>query len=398
MKKRKNRTIYGVGINDADYQVSIRDANGVEWRCPFYKVWKNMFARCYSPAYQRNNKTYIGCTVDERWWSFMAFRGWMVEQDWEGKALDKDFMFDGNKVYGPDTCLFLHQSVNRLFTGTGNLYATYKGFYVRIKEFFREDIAAYSFAYARIREGITDIDEILRLREISLQGKVVVDSDGNELSLKLLCKEYDVDYKTVVTRLSPSSGWKDSSLYACLVYNEKPQSPAYVMTTSDGVWYQFTSKDEISDYLHVSSALLNLYIDKCNNNLSKLIKLIREHPKHDGRTLYTIDGVSKYKEDWCKHYGTSKSRVEGAQSRLGIPFEEAVQLVPERVRSVEFNGVKMSVKDLWISFGIDPKRANTVKSQKNYTFLQTLRHFGIDTTDMVVVALWDSRSCLLAPH
>lgn len=103
----KESLVYGVGINDADYPVSARDENGKEWRCPFYKTWKNMLARCYSPAFQRNQPLYKGCSVDERWHRFSHFKSWMLEQDWEDKQLDKDRKFEGNQVYMVQILAFL---------------------------------------------------------------------------------------------------------------------------------------------------------------------------------------------------------------------------------------------------------------------------------------------------
>jgi hypothetical protein len=38
----------------------------------------------------------------------------MMQQDWYGKVLDKDIIKPGNKVYGPDACLFVSQAINSL--------------------------------------------------------------------------------------------------------------------------------------------------------------------------------------------------------------------------------------------------------------------------------------------
>ena len=42
----------------------------------------------------------------------MRFRAWMETQDWEGKQLDKDILFQGNKEYSPSTCVFVDGIVN----------------------------------------------------------------------------------------------------------------------------------------------------------------------------------------------------------------------------------------------------------------------------------------------
>ena len=46
---------------------------------------------------------------------FTNFKSWMIVQDWEGKQLDKDILFEGNNLYGPDTCVFVTRMTN-MFT------------------------------------------------------------------------------------------------------------------------------------------------------------------------------------------------------------------------------------------------------------------------------------------
>ena len=50
------------------------------------------------------------------WLSFMQFRAWMVQQDWEGMDLDKDLLIYGNKLYGPETCCFVSRALNNLLS------------------------------------------------------------------------------------------------------------------------------------------------------------------------------------------------------------------------------------------------------------------------------------------
>ena len=123
------KLVYGVGINDADYVIqkmeTIKCIDGkikykLIWFCPFYRVWRSMVERCYSDKYQSRQPTYKGCSVSEEWKTFSNFKAWMVTQDWEGKSLDKDLLIEGNKVYGPDTCVFVTRMVNNFTIDSGS--------------------------------------------------------------------------------------------------------------------------------------------------------------------------------------------------------------------------------------------------------------------------------------
>ena len=130
MKKRK--LICGVGVNDADYVVQVKEVTEgryksgakkakVVWRCPYYTKWVSMLRRCYSAKYHASRPTYKGCTVCDEWLTFSNFRGWMITQEWEGKELDKDLLGRGSKVYSPNTCVFIPREVNTFITNnTGN--------------------------------------------------------------------------------------------------------------------------------------------------------------------------------------------------------------------------------------------------------------------------------------
>ena len=126
MKAKK--LVYGVGINDADYvtrKMETIEVNGVRkkklvWECHYYRTWKSMLKRCYSPKYQEKRPTYKGCSVSEEWLTFSVFKSWMEKQDFEDKQLDKDLLFEGNKVYSEETCAFVNKTVNLFTTDRGN--------------------------------------------------------------------------------------------------------------------------------------------------------------------------------------------------------------------------------------------------------------------------------------
>lgn len=113
--------VFGVAVNDADYDISRYDviisSDGERkrkqvWICPFYKTWAEMLRRCYTESLQAKRPTYKGCTVCDEWLRFSNFKAWMENQDWKGKQLDKDVLFQGNKIYSPTACVFVSRAVN----------------------------------------------------------------------------------------------------------------------------------------------------------------------------------------------------------------------------------------------------------------------------------------------
>ena len=116
MVKKRNKKLYGVGINDADYFVCYY-INGKQVMCPIYRRWKGMLERCYSQTYRKKYPTYGACCVVDSWLRFSNFKMWMEKQDWEGKVLDKDLLVKDNKLYSQDTCIFITNELN-LFIST----------------------------------------------------------------------------------------------------------------------------------------------------------------------------------------------------------------------------------------------------------------------------------------
>lgn len=108
--------VFGVGLND-------NPASG-SGNCPYYAVWHSMLSRCYSAKTQVKNPAYIGCSVAPEWLRFSNFKAWMMTQQWEGLQIDKDILVLGNKVYSPDTCLFVTSEVNNLIKKNRGKYAT----------------------------------------------------------------------------------------------------------------------------------------------------------------------------------------------------------------------------------------------------------------------------------
>lgn len=115
------RPLYGVGINDADYDIyKYEYVNGKRvfaFRCPYYDRWAGLLQRCYSSKWHMKQPSYKDCEICDEWRVFSNFKAWMEKQDWEGKHLDKDLLVEGNKVYGPETCVFLPRVINNFIAG-----------------------------------------------------------------------------------------------------------------------------------------------------------------------------------------------------------------------------------------------------------------------------------------
>lgn len=112
-------TVCGFGINDSSYITSMQ-ISGKTVHCPFYRAWHDMVNRCYSSKVKDRQPAYIGCSVINEWLIFSNFKKWMIKQDWKGKQLDKDIIIPGNKVYGPNACIFVSGGINKLLTNNAS--------------------------------------------------------------------------------------------------------------------------------------------------------------------------------------------------------------------------------------------------------------------------------------
>ena len=114
VKSHFTPSVYGVGITGLE---PIRDENGE--KLDSYICWFSMLNRCYSAKYQKRQPTYIGCRVCADWLYYPNFKKWYDENYYEidnkTSQLDKDILIKGNKVYSPDTCVFVPNFINMLF-------------------------------------------------------------------------------------------------------------------------------------------------------------------------------------------------------------------------------------------------------------------------------------------
>lgn len=93
-----------------------------------YKTWECMLQRCYCPKYKERCTTYKDCYVVEEWLNFQNFACWFynISNFSDGLNLDKDLLLQGNKMYAPNTCLFVLPSVNTLLIDCKSKRGDYK--------------------------------------------------------------------------------------------------------------------------------------------------------------------------------------------------------------------------------------------------------------------------------
>lgn len=108
-------SVYGVGyLGYGKYRCSVNKKLTVE-----YTYWSSMIERGYCPKYKIAHPSYKDTTVRKEWHNFQNFAKW-YEENWkphmENWNLDKDILIKGNKIYSPETCCFVPQELNKLFT------------------------------------------------------------------------------------------------------------------------------------------------------------------------------------------------------------------------------------------------------------------------------------------
>lgn len=119
------KLICGVGINDSDYGVSHK-IDSISKMCPAYNTWKSMLTRCYGAKRHETHPTYKGVTVCDEWLTFSNFRKWWIDNHKDDWQLDKDLLVAGNKVYSPETCIYVPRWLNSLTISSGARRGKYK--------------------------------------------------------------------------------------------------------------------------------------------------------------------------------------------------------------------------------------------------------------------------------
>lgn len=104
------------------YEVGYPGCDDVDNTSTSYYKWKNMVQRCYDKDVHKKYKPeYKDKSVCEEWLNYSNFKIWFDEHYVPCKNnqidLDKDLLVQGNKVYSPETCVFLLHYQNTMFEG-----------------------------------------------------------------------------------------------------------------------------------------------------------------------------------------------------------------------------------------------------------------------------------------
>lgn len=107
-----HKSVYGVGCYGEPSDT---------WKeCkPLYNTWAGMIERVHIEDALNKRPTYRECSIVDEWYNFANFYEWAKEEVGsknKGWQLDKDILYKGNKIYGPNTCCFVPSQLNALFT------------------------------------------------------------------------------------------------------------------------------------------------------------------------------------------------------------------------------------------------------------------------------------------
>lgn len=125
VKNIYDRSVYGVGyIGLGYYKPTVNKKKTKE-----YKAWSSMMQRCYDLKRHKDRPTYKGCKVVEEWHNFQVFAKWYNDNYYEVEGqkmcLDKDIIIKGNKIYSPETCIFVPKSINSLIVKNDSVRGNY---------------------------------------------------------------------------------------------------------------------------------------------------------------------------------------------------------------------------------------------------------------------------------
>ncbi|MDU6995948.1 MAG: hypothetical protein E6356_13895 [Terrisporobacter othiniensis] len=192
------RRYFGIGYLGEGYADTFVNSKMVKQ----YKIWSDLLRRCYDSKWYEKQPTYVNCTMCEEWHNYNTFYKWFDENYYEIQgervALDKDILYKGNKLYSPETCVFVPQSINNLFVKRdaargkypiGVSYNKTKGrFQVRCNNEYKERIDLGDF-----NNPIDAFNEYKRFKELVIKKKADLCKDLIPEKLYEAMYKYEVE-------------------------------------------------------------------------------------------------------------------------------------------------------------------------------------------------------------
>lgn len=268
-----------------------------------------------------------------------------------------------------------HYTNLRWVDHSGNQRNTEASMYIfgeHLKDFaekYDNPVAAYSYLYVRLKEGLSDQEAVDKYHENLDYGlkRIVVEWDGESVYLADLCEKYNKDYFEVNARLR--KGWDIWNA----IYNICPEQPYSLEVPCEivtGHW--FPSKKYLGEYFgNLGDKITDMAVQGCT------YQQLKSYDKLD-HLRKTVLGVTGTMSEICKHFGLDECTVTSRMRRKGITFEEALNPEKERIKYVELNGERVTTKKLWEHFGLDAKACNNKRSKTGLSIEGILEQCGID--------------------
>ena len=122
VKDHRHPNHFGLGYTDGED--TGRVING-KWEDDYeYAIWSGLFVRCYSEKKLKKHSAYRNVEVAEEWYNYKNFKKWHKENYYEVEGekmhLEKDILANENKIYSPDTCIYVPERINYLFIKVKN--------------------------------------------------------------------------------------------------------------------------------------------------------------------------------------------------------------------------------------------------------------------------------------
>ena len=187
-------SVLGVGIVGNNVAT---DGNN---KCVAYEKWSGMLARCFDIKLKNKHPTYKDVICCDVWTYYENFKKWHDENyyeiEGEKMCLDKDILIKGNKIYSPDTCVYVPERINTLFIQSSSSRGKLPVGVVKVGKYYNWQLSKKGKNGEQLRErgyGFETPEEAFYAYKKAKEGyiKEVADEYKDKIPQKL----YDAMYK-----------------------------------------------------------------------------------------------------------------------------------------------------------------------------------------------------------